>query len=398
MKKEKKRRIRGSVQQCVDNSIRGMNSEELSPLSQRVAEAILSVSNDDDFKSVLITDPVLLAQIDQAEAERNEIIGRYRRGEISEAEEIAALDEIQNRLSDDYKKERSRREVKHRYKYIKCQKCGWVHFIEPTVDAPWECFHCGNMDVKTLVRAFKKEVPQGSTIQPINIAHQFDDMLIEDREGAKRLDDMENDTTITVPITLPIRIKKKGKLFVSSCPILDIHSQGKTFEEAKKNLSEVSEVMHFFITTCFKRGTLGAVLKECRHVGSNFDDFLKEEGTLKESEAVAIKRVEELRQVPLPTLGEILLEEFLKPLKISQARLAKETGIPRKHIKEIITGQRVIDLHDVKALGEFFKTGLEFWINLQAPIAQTSHADLRKKAKPMKTSSAKLNRKDRDER
>ena len=53
-------------------------------------------------------------------------------------------------------------------KYIKCQKCGWIHFIEPDFDTPRICFNCGNTDTKMLVKALKKEVPIGSTIQPIN--------------------------------------------------------------------------------------------------------------------------------------------------------------------------------------------------------------------------------------
>ena len=52
--------------------------------------------------------------------------------------------------------------------YIKCQKCGWVHFIAPDIDAPWSCFKCGNEDKNSLVQALKDELPVGSTIQPIN--------------------------------------------------------------------------------------------------------------------------------------------------------------------------------------------------------------------------------------
>src|ERR1700690_2955025 len=68
-------------------------------------------------------------------------------------------------------------------------------------------------------------------------------------------------------------------------------------------------------------------------------------------------------QTPTP-LGEILLEEFLKPMKIARAWLAMETGIPRKVISEIISGKRGLDKSQAEALSKFFKTGPEFWINL----------------------------------
>jgi addiction module HigA family antidote len=213
-------------------------------------------------------------------------------------------------------------------------------------------------------------------------------------EGAKALVElMENP-----PKPSPALSQVMGKVNKSGSSI-EKEKLRKQMEEASRDflfMKDLDESMKVFEAVDTKTASKKA--KRNKHAGSNFDDFLKEEGMLKESEAVAIKRVEELRQAPYPTLGEILLEEFLKPLKISQARLAKETGIPKKHIEEIITGKRVIDLHDAKAIGEFLKTGPEFWINLQAPIAQTSHADLRKKTKPMKTSSAKLIRKDRNER
>ncbi len=61
-------------------------------------------------------------------------------------------------------------------------------------------------------------------------------------------------------IKLPVRIKKKTNIYVSSCDVLDIHSQGNSEEEAKQNLIEA---LKLFITTCFERGTLDAALKDC---------------------------------------------------------------------------------------------------------------------------------------
>lgn len=58
---------------------------------------------------------------------------------------------------------------------------------------------------------------------------------------------------------LPVRIKRKTKNFVSCCPTLDIHSQGKTKKEAIYN---IIEAISLFLITCFEKGTLEAVLKE----------------------------------------------------------------------------------------------------------------------------------------
>ncbi len=60
--------------------------------------------------------------------------------------------------------------------------------------------------------------------------------------------------------TLPIKIFKKKKWYVASCPILDVFSQGDTEKIAKKNLSEA---LSLFFRSCFERGTLDAVLKQC---------------------------------------------------------------------------------------------------------------------------------------
>ena len=59
---------------------------------------------------------------------------------------------------------------------------------------------------------------------------------------------------------LPIKITKRKKWVLASCPVLDIHSQGKTAEQAKANLSEA---LSLFFSSCFERGTLDAVLKQC---------------------------------------------------------------------------------------------------------------------------------------
>ena len=64
--------------------------------------------------------------------------------------------------------------------------------------------------------------------------------------------------------------------------------------------------------------------------------------------------------------GEILLEEFLTPLAVSQYKLAKEIGVPARRINEIGHGQRRISADTALRLARFFGTSERFWINLQA--------------------------------
>ena len=68
--------------------------------------------------------------------------------------------------------------------------------------------------------------------------------------------------------------------------------------------------------------------------------------------------------------GEILLEEFLKPLGLSQNRLALSIGVPPRRINEIVKGQRAITADTALRLGRHFRMSPEFWLNLQ------SHYDL----------------------
>lgn len=63
--------------------------------------------------------------------------------------------------------------------------------------------------------------------------------------------------------------------------------------------------------------------------------------------------------------GEILDEEFLKPLAISQYRLAKDIGVPPVRINEIVHGKRGITADTALRLAKFFGTTAEFWMNLQ---------------------------------
>ena len=64
--------------------------------------------------------------------------------------------------------------------------------------------------------------------------------------------------------------------------------------------------------------------------------------------------------------GEILLEEFLRPLGLSQYRLAKETSVPPRRINEIVRGARAVTADTALRLARYFGTSERFWLNLQS--------------------------------
>ncbi len=72
-----------------------------------------------------------------------------------------------------------------------------------------------------------------------------------------------------------------------------------------------------------------------------------------------------MRKVPYPHPGEILLEEFLKPMGITQYRLAKELGVPQRRIGEIVAGTRAVTADTGLRLSRFFGMSDGFWIGLQ---------------------------------
>lgn len=63
--------------------------------------------------------------------------------------------------------------------------------------------------------------------------------------------------------------------------------------------------------------------------------------------------------------GEILLEEFLKPMGLTQYRVAKGIGVPARRINEIVHGQRAITADTALRLSRFFGMSERFWLNLQ---------------------------------
>ena len=64
--------------------------------------------------------------------------------------------------------------------------------------------------------------------------------------------------------------------------------------------------------------------------------------------------------------GEILLEEFLKPLKLSQYRLAQDISVPARRINEIVLGKRAISADTALRLSRYFGISDNFWMNLQS--------------------------------
>jgi addiction module HigA family antidote len=64
--------------------------------------------------------------------------------------------------------------------------------------------------------------------------------------------------------------------------------------------------------------------------------------------------------------GEILLEEFLRPMDISQYRLAKDISVPQRRISEIVQGKRAITADTALRFGRYFGMEAQFWLNLQS--------------------------------
>ncbi len=73
-----------------------------------------------------------------------------------------------------------------------------------------------------------------------------------------------------------------------------------------------------------------------------------------------------MRAVPYPHPGEILLEEFLSPLGITQYKLAKAISVPQGRIGEIVAAKRSISADTALRLAKFFGTSESFWMKLQA--------------------------------
>jgi antitoxin HigA-1 len=71
------------------------------------------------------------------------------------------------------------------------------------------------------------------------------------------------------------------------------------------------------------------------------------------------------RNMPPVHPGEILIEDFLKPLGITQYRLAKSIGVPQRRIGEIVAGKRAITADTALRFAKFFGTDAQSWMNMQ---------------------------------
>ena len=86
------------------------------------------------------------------------------------------------------------------------------------------------------------------------------------------------------------------------------------------------------------------------------------------------------RQVPLATPGEILAQDWLGPMGLSQYALARAIDVPPRRINEIVLGKRAITVDTALRLGAFFGVDAQTWLNLQnqydAEIARANMADV----------------------
>lgn len=99
-----------------------------------------------------------------------------------------------------------------------------------------------------------------------------------------------------------------------------------------------------------------------------------------------------MRKLDPVTPGEILLEEFLKPMGLSQYRLAKEIDVPAQRISEIIAGRRAITADTDLRLCRFFGLSSGYWLRAQAAhdteVAQRKLGPALKRIKPWVVNAA----------
>ena len=93
-----------------------------------------------------------------------------------------------------------------------------------------------------------------------------------------------------------------------------------------------------------------------------------------------------MKRIPNIHPGEVLLEDFLKPMGISAYRLAKETFIDQTRISEILKGKRSVSIDTALRFSKYFGTSPEFWINLQ------TNYDLEEKMKIMNNDLKKIHK------
>jgi antitoxin HigA-1 len=101
-----------------------------------------------------------------------------------------------------------------------------------------------------------------------------------------------------------------------------------------------------------------------------------------------------MRRIDPVTPGELLKEEFLKPMGISQYRLAKEIGVPPQRIGEIVAGRRAITADTDLRLCRVFGLSNGYWLRAQAAydteVAEEALADTLKRIQPWKQSPSQV--------
>jgi antitoxin HigA-1 len=65
------------------------------------------------------------------------------------------------------------------------------------------------------------------------------------------------------------------------------------------------------------------------------------------------------------SVGEVLVEEFMQPMGLTQAALADAMGVPRKHVNELCNNRRTVTARTALILGRVFGNSAEFWLNVQ---------------------------------
>ena len=97
------------------------------------------------------------------------------------------------------------------------------------------------------------------------------------------------------------------------------------------------------------------------------------------------------RDLPPVHPGEILLEDFLKPLGISRYRLAKSIAVPQRRIDEICSGKRAVTVDTALRLARFFGTDAQSWLNLQAGYdlesAEEAAKRIKREVKPFRSAA-----------
>ena len=91
-----------------------------------------------------------------------------------------------------------------------------------------------------------------------------------------------------------------------------------------------------------------------------------------------------MEKIPLPTPGEMLREDFLKPMGISSYRLARDTGMPATRISQIIKGNRRITADTALRLSRYFGNSADFWLGIQ------DEYDLRREGARLEEELAKI--------